>query len=93
MWPEPASTTLGFVTAVFVHGVPETWIVWDALKETLAGESLALALPGFAVKWETAYFVVGEAGDMAYGVGTNTYRPRAHVAQEPAWVVYIVAER
>jgi pimeloyl-ACP methyl ester carboxylesterase len=48
MWPEPASTTLGFVTAVFVHGVPETWIVWDALREKLAGESLALALPGFA---------------------------------------------
>jgi pimeloyl-ACP methyl ester carboxylesterase len=48
MWPEPASTTLGFVTAVFVHGVPETRIVWDALRERLAGESLALALPGFA---------------------------------------------
>jgi pimeloyl-ACP methyl ester carboxylesterase len=48
MCPEPASTTLGYVTAVFVHGVPETWIVWDALRETLAAESLALALPGFA---------------------------------------------
>ena len=29
----------------------------------------------------------------ADGVGTNTYRPRAHVAQESAWVAYIVAER
>ena len=48
MWPEPASTTLGFVTAVFVHGVPETSIVWDALRKKLAGESLAFALPGFA---------------------------------------------
>ena len=49
MWPEPASATLGFVTAVFVHGVPETSIVWDALREKLAGESLALALPGIAL--------------------------------------------
>jgi hypothetical protein len=29
----------------------------------------------------------------ANGDGTNTYRPRAHARQEPAWVVYIVAER
>ena len=29
----------------------------------------------------------------AEGVGTHTYRPRAHVAQEPAWVAYIVARR
>ncbi len=29
----------------------------------------------------------------ADGFGTDTFRPRAHVAQEPAWVAYIVAER
>ena len=29
----------------------------------------------------------------ANGDGTNTYRPRRHARQEPAWVVYIVAER
>ena len=29
----------------------------------------------------------------ANGDGTNTYRPRAHARQEPAWVAYIVAER
>lgn len=29
----------------------------------------------------------------ANGNGTATFRPRAHVTQEPAWVAYIVAER
>jgi pimeloyl-ACP methyl ester carboxylesterase len=35
------------VTAVFVHGVPETWVVWDALREFVGGEGVAVALPGF----------------------------------------------
>ena len=29
----------------------------------------------------------------ADGIGTDTFRPRAHVAQLPAWVAYIVARR
>jgi SAM-dependent methyltransferase len=29
----------------------------------------------------------------ANGLGTNTYRPRSRVAQVPAWVAYIMAER
>jgi hypothetical protein len=29
------------VTAVFVHGVPETWVVWDALREFVGGEGMS----------------------------------------------------
>jgi pimeloyl-ACP methyl ester carboxylesterase len=35
------------MSVVFVHGFPETRDVWRPLRETLARESLALALPGF----------------------------------------------
>jgi len=33
---------------VLVHGVPECAALWDLLREQLGGESVALALPGFA---------------------------------------------
>jgi pimeloyl-ACP methyl ester carboxylesterase len=36
------------MTAVFVHGFPETSIIWDSLRKELDRDSLALALPGFA---------------------------------------------
>ena len=29
----------------------------------------------------------------ADGVGTNTFQPKAHATQQPAWVAYVVAER
>ncbi|WCO68920.1 alpha/beta hydrolase [Iamia majanohamensis] len=32
---------------VFVHGVPETAATWRKVREAVAGESVALALPGF----------------------------------------------
>ena len=35
------------MTAVLVHGVPETAGVWDPLKDHLAGEIVTLSLPGF----------------------------------------------
>jgi pimeloyl-ACP methyl ester carboxylesterase len=35
------------VTAVFVHGVPETRALWDALRADLERDSVALSLPGF----------------------------------------------
>ena len=35
-------------TAVFVHGLPETSRIWDALRRALDRDSVALALPGFA---------------------------------------------
>lgn len=35
------------MTAVFVHGVPETQAVWDDLRESLGEDSVALSLPGF----------------------------------------------
>lgn len=36
------------MTRVFIHGVPDTAAVWDRLRARLpAGESVALALPGF----------------------------------------------
>ncbi|MFB6638875.1 alpha/beta fold hydrolase [Streptomyces chartreusis] len=36
------------MTAVFVHGVPETGRLWDPLRRHLKAESLALNLPGFS---------------------------------------------
>jgi pimeloyl-ACP methyl ester carboxylesterase len=35
------------MTTVFVHGVPETEIVWDPLADALDGTSVSIALPGF----------------------------------------------
>jgi pimeloyl-ACP methyl ester carboxylesterase len=35
------------VTAVFVHGFPETSVVWDPLRKVLEGDSIAPGLPGF----------------------------------------------
>lgn len=36
------------MTAVLVHGVPETSAVWDGVRKRLSVESVALQLPGFA---------------------------------------------
>jgi len=47
MWTGPACTTVARVTAVFVHGVLETRIVWDAVREGLQQDSVAVSLPGF----------------------------------------------
>jgi pimeloyl-ACP methyl ester carboxylesterase len=35
------------MTAVFVHGFPETERIWDSLRSVLSRDSTALALPGF----------------------------------------------
>ena len=35
------------MTTVFVHGVPETPAIWDDVRAHLAGDSVALRLPGF----------------------------------------------
>lgn len=35
------------MTAVFVHGLPETSRIWDSLRRVLERDSIALALPGF----------------------------------------------
>jgi pimeloyl-ACP methyl ester carboxylesterase len=35
------------MTAVFVHGFPETSVVWDPLRKVLDGDSIAPGLPGF----------------------------------------------
>ncbi|MCS7482870.1 alpha/beta fold hydrolase [Umezawaea endophytica] len=37
------------MTAVFVHGVPETPSVWDVVRERLDVDSVALHLPGFGI--------------------------------------------
>jgi len=37
------------MTAVFVHGVPETGPLWDRLRAHLSADSIALDLPGFGV--------------------------------------------
>jgi pimeloyl-ACP methyl ester carboxylesterase len=36
--------------AVFVHGVPETSRLWDAIRARLNSDSIALALPGFGTQ-------------------------------------------
>jgi pimeloyl-ACP methyl ester carboxylesterase len=40
-------TLKGDMTVVFVHGVPETWRIWDGLRTAIGRESVALELPGF----------------------------------------------
>lgn len=35
------------MTAVFVHGVPETALLWDGVRARLDVDSVAVALPGF----------------------------------------------
>src|ERR1700687_5468664 len=35
------------MTVVLVHGVPETWRIWDGLRTAIGRESVALKLPGF----------------------------------------------
>jgi pimeloyl-ACP methyl ester carboxylesterase len=42
-----AAPTFAGVTTVFVHGLPETEIVWDPLADALDGTSVSIALPGF----------------------------------------------
>jgi pimeloyl-ACP methyl ester carboxylesterase len=37
------------MTAVFIHGVPETGRLWDGLRARLSTDSTALDLPGFGV--------------------------------------------
>lgn len=43
------------MTAVFVHGVPETSRVWDRLRARLSTDSTVLDLPGFGVRRPTDF--------------------------------------
>jgi pimeloyl-ACP methyl ester carboxylesterase len=61
------------VTAVFVHGVPETSELWDDTRGRLGVDSVALALPGFgsmrpggfgATKDDYAEWLVGALGQV-----------------------------
>jgi pimeloyl-ACP methyl ester carboxylesterase len=54
---------------VFVHGVPETLVIWNKLRANLNAESVALSMPGFgsarppgfgATKDEYVDWLVGE---------------------------------
>lgn len=58
------------------------WRLWTVpeLREVLEEAGFSRS----SVYWEDA----DEDGD-----GTGTFRPRARVAQEPAWIAYVVAER
>ena len=58
------------------------WRLW-----TLAEIRELLAEAGFSRS--SVYWVDRDAD----GHGTDTFRPRAHVAQQAAWVAYIIAER
>ncbi|MEU0058126.1 alpha/beta hydrolase [Streptomyces sp. NPDC006334] len=43
------------MTVVFVHGVPETPVVWQSLRRQVDGDSIALRLPGFGSPLPDAY--------------------------------------
>jgi pimeloyl-ACP methyl ester carboxylesterase len=48
--------------AVFVHGVPETWRVWDAIvRATGRGDVVTLALPGFDAPLPDGFAATKEA--------------------------------
>jgi pimeloyl-ACP methyl ester carboxylesterase len=49
------------MTAVFVHGVPETAAVWDRLKDHLAGDIVTLSLPGFGTPSPNGFAPTKEA--------------------------------
>jgi pimeloyl-ACP methyl ester carboxylesterase len=49
------------MTAVFVHGFPETSIIWDSLRKELDRDSLALVLPGFATPRPPAFTATKDA--------------------------------
>lgn len=49
------------MTAVLVHGVPETAGVWDRLKDHLVGDIVTLSLPGFGTPLPTGFEPTKEA--------------------------------
>ena len=58
---------------VFVHGVPETAAIWDKVRRTVKGESMAVSLPGFggprpdsfgATKDDYVRWLVGELDEI-----------------------------
>jgi pimeloyl-ACP methyl ester carboxylesterase len=49
------------MTAVFVHGFPETKRIWDPLRRVLDRESIALALPGFGAPRSAGFTATKDA--------------------------------
>ncbi len=49
------------MTIVLVHGVPETSMVWDGLRDVLSEDSIALALPGFGTPRPTGFTATKDA--------------------------------
>ncbi len=49
------------MTIVLVHGVPETSMVWDGLRDVLSEDSIALALPGFGTPRPTGFMATKDA--------------------------------
>jgi pimeloyl-ACP methyl ester carboxylesterase len=49
------------MTAVFVHGFPETSSIWDSLRRALDRDSLALALPGFGTPRPSGFAATKDA--------------------------------
>ena len=43
------------MTAVFVHGFPETGKIWDSLRRVLGADSIALELPGFGTPRQAGF--------------------------------------
>jgi hypothetical protein len=79
-----------------------------SLREDFCGTALLCAgwvkqrgrtAVGVSVALNFSYFVLRTRDDLrgyyhdANGDGIGRYRARTHVAQEPAWVAYIIAER
>jgi pimeloyl-ACP methyl ester carboxylesterase len=49
------------MTALFVHGLPETAQIWDSLRRVLGHDSVAVALPGFGVPRPAAFSATKDA--------------------------------
>ena len=49
------------MAAVFVHGFPETSVIWDSLRRTLDRDSIALALPGFGASRPAGFTATKDA--------------------------------
>ena len=49
------------MTVALVHGLPETWQIWDPLREVLNQNSIAVALPGLGTERPAGFTATRDA--------------------------------
>ena len=74
---------------VFVHGVPETFVIWDEVRANLDVASVALSMPGFGCDRPDGCGRHGSAG-AGYGRAGVTRRPRVAFALPVKMSIYDV---